>query len=52
VKREECGVVSGRGGDAGAVRVRTRGSVIGCPRKKKLGGAHPAVRGEGGGGLG
>jgi hypothetical protein len=52
----ECGAVSRRGGDAGAVRVRARGGagdcIIGCPRKKKLGGAHAAVRGEGGGGLG
>jgi hypothetical protein len=28
------------------------GCAVGCPRKKKLGGAHVAVRGEGGGGLG
>jgi hypothetical protein len=30
----------------------TGGCTIGCPRKKKLGGAYAAVRGEGGGGLG
>jgi hypothetical protein len=45
-----------RGGDAGAVCVHARGGTggcaIGCPRKKKLGGAHAVVRGEGGGGLG
>jgi hypothetical protein len=56
VKRGECGTVSGRGEDTRAVRVRTRGGTgdctIGCPRKKKLGRAHVAVRGEGGGGLG
>jgi hypothetical protein len=55
VKRGECGAVSGRGGDARAVRVRACGGVdgcaVGCPRKK-LGRAHAAVRGEGGGGLG
>jgi hypothetical protein len=28
------------------------GCAVGCPRKKKLGGAHAAVRGEGGGELG
>jgi hypothetical protein len=50
----ECGAVSGRGGDAGAVRDSggAGGCAVGCPRKKKLGGAHVAVRGEGGGGLG
>jgi hypothetical protein len=52
----ECGAVFGRGGDAGAVRVCARGGADGCTigyqRKKKLGGAHAAVRGEGGGGLG
>jgi hypothetical protein len=36
--------------------VRTRGSAgsctVGCLRKKKLGGAHTVVRGEGGGRLG
>jgi hypothetical protein len=51
----ECGAVSWRGGGAGAVRVHARGGAggcaVGCP-KKKLGGAHAAVRGEGGGGLG
>jgi hypothetical protein len=30
----------------------TGGCAVGCPRKKKLGGAHAAVSGEGGGGLG
>jgi hypothetical protein len=38
------------------VRVHARGSAggcaVGCLRKKKLAGAHAAVRGEGGGGLG
>jgi hypothetical protein len=52
----ECGTVSGRGGDVGVVRVRARGAAggcaVSCPRKTKLGGAHVAVRGEGGGGLG
>jgi hypothetical protein len=50
----ECGAISGRGGDVGAVRARggAGGCVVGCPRKKKLGGAHVAVRGEGGGRLG
>jgi hypothetical protein len=52
----ECGAISGRGGDARAVHVRASGGAdgctVGCPRKKKLGGAHAAVRGEGGGGLG
>jgi hypothetical protein len=52
----ECGAISRRGGDAGAVRVRTRGDAggcaVGCPRKKKLGGAHTVVRGEDGGGRG
>jgi hypothetical protein len=32
--------------------VRARGCTVGCLRKKKLGGAHAVVRGEGGGGLG
>jgi hypothetical protein len=45
-----------RGGDAGAVRVHARGGTsgcaIGCPRTKKLGGAHAVGREEGGGGLG
>jgi hypothetical protein len=52
----ECGTVSGRGGDVGVVRVHARGAAggcaVSCPRKRKLGGAHVAVRGEGGGGLG
>jgi hypothetical protein len=57
VKRgAECGAVSGRGGDTGAVRVCARGGASGCAvdclRKKKLVGAHAAVSGEGGGGLG
>jgi hypothetical protein len=56
VKRGECGAVSGRGGDIGAVRVRASGGAggcaVGCPRKNKLGGAHTTVREEGGGGLG
>jgi hypothetical protein len=54
--RGECGAVPGRGGDARAVHVHARGGIggctVGCLRKKKLGGAHAAVRGEGGGGLG
>jgi hypothetical protein len=56
VKRGECDTVSGRGGDAGAVRMHASGGAggcaVGCLRKKKLGGAHMTVRGEGGGGLG
>jgi hypothetical protein len=52
----ECGAVSGRGGDAEVVHVHPRGGAggcaVGCSRKKKLGGAHAVVRGEGGGGLG
>jgi hypothetical protein len=52
VKRGECGAVSRRGGDIRAVRVHARGCAIGCLRKKKLGGAHAVVRGEGGGTLG
>jgi hypothetical protein len=52
----ECGAISGRAGDDGAVHVHARGGAggcaVGCPRKKKLGRAHTAVRGEGGGGLG
>jgi hypothetical protein len=51
-----CDAVSGRGRDTGAMHVRASGGTgscaIDCPRKKKLGGAHVAVRGEGGGGLG
>jgi hypothetical protein len=54
VKRGKCDAVSGRGGDTGAVHARASGGAggytVGCPRKKKLGGAHAAVRGEGGGG--
>jgi hypothetical protein len=54
-KRGKCSAISGRGGDVGVVHVRARGGAggcaIGCPRKK-LGKAHAAVRGEGGGGLG
>jgi hypothetical protein len=45
----ECGAISGRGGDAGVVCVHTRGGAGGCPRKKKMGGAHAVVGGEGGG---
>jgi hypothetical protein len=56
VKRGECGAVFGRGGDADAVHVHVSGGVGGCTggclRKTKLGRAHVAVRGEGGGGLG
>jgi hypothetical protein len=57
-RRGECGAISGRGGDVGAVRVHARGGAggcacaVGCPRKKKLGRAHVVLRGEGGGGLG
>jgi hypothetical protein len=43
VKRGECDAVSGRGRDAG-------GCAGGFPKRKKLGGAHAVVRGEGGGG--
>jgi hypothetical protein len=54
VKRGECDAVSGRGGDAGAVRVSASGGAgsctVGFPRRMKLGGAHATVRGEGGGG--
>jgi hypothetical protein len=49
-----CDAVSGRGGDAGAVRACAHGGVGGCAvdfsRRKKPGGAHTAVRGDGGGG--
>jgi hypothetical protein len=49
-----CNAVSGRGGDAGAVRARASGGpgggAVGFLRRKKLGRAHTAVRGEGGGG--
>jgi hypothetical protein len=49
-----CDAISGRGGDAGAVRARASGGAGGCTvgfsRRKKLGGAHTTVRGEGGGG--
>jgi hypothetical protein len=52
----ECGAVSGRGGDTGAVHVHASGGTgscaISCSEKEKLGGAHATVRGEGGGGLG
>jgi hypothetical protein len=57
-RRGECSAISGRGGDTGAVGMHTRGGAggcacaVGCPRKKKLGGAHAVLRGEGGGGLG
>jgi hypothetical protein len=50
----ECDAISGRGGDAGAVRARASSGTGGCAidflRRKKLGTAHAAVRGEGGGG--
>jgi hypothetical protein len=50
----ECDAISGRGGDAEAVRACASGGVGGCaisfPRRKKLGGAHAAVREEGGDG--
>jgi hypothetical protein len=55
VKRGECGAVFGRGGDVGAACARGGG---GCIRstssrgRRKPGGAHMTVRGEGGGGLG
>jgi hypothetical protein len=49
-----CDTISRRGGDAGAMRARASGGAGGCAvgfsRRKKLGGAHTAVRGEGGGG--
>jgi hypothetical protein len=56
VKRGECGAVSGRGGDAGVARAR--GGDGGCVQsasswgRRKPGGAHATMRGEGGGGLG
>jgi hypothetical protein len=50
----ECDAVSGRGRDARAVCAHASsgagGCAVGFPRRKKLGGAHAAVRGEGGGG--
>jgi hypothetical protein len=55
VKRGDCGSIFGRGGNAGAARAR---GGDGCVRsassrgRRKPGGAHAAVRGEGGGGLG
>jgi hypothetical protein len=49
-----CDAVSERGGDAGAVRAHASrgagGCTVGFSRRKKLGGAHTVVRGEGGGG--
>jgi hypothetical protein len=52
----ECGTVSGRGGDAGVACARGGGSNyvwLALSRgRRKLGGAHVAVIGEGGGGLG
>jgi hypothetical protein len=49
----ECDAVSRRGGDAGVVHEHASGGAGGCiggfPRRKKLGGAHAVVRGEGGG---
>jgi hypothetical protein len=56
VKRRECGTISGRGGDVGVAHARGGGG--GCirsassRRRRNTGGAHVAVRGEGGGGLG
>jgi hypothetical protein len=54
VKKGGCDAVSGRGGEAGAVRARASGGAggytIAFSRRKKLGGAHMVVRGEGGGG--
>jgi hypothetical protein len=52
----ECSTISGRGGNTGEVRLHARGSAsgcaVGCQREKKLGRAHAAVIGEGGGRLG
>jgi hypothetical protein len=46
-----CDVVSGRGGDAGAVHTRASGGTDGCTvgfsRRKKLGGSHTAVEAAG-----
>jgi hypothetical protein len=52
----KCGTISERGGVIGAAAARvgggSGGAWSGFQKKKTLGGAHAAVRGEGGGGLG
>jgi hypothetical protein len=51
----ECGALSIRGGDTGAARARGGDDCVRSTLsrgRRKLGGAHMAVRGEGGGGLG